>query len=57
MASPSLVQEKPAAIADELARQIEQGVLPQGAQLLGERGKRFDASRRARRWWSCATAA
>jgi GntR family transcriptional regulator len=49
MASPSLVQEKPrySAIADELARQIEAGVLPQGAQLLGERElcKRFDASR------------
>lgn len=49
MASPSLVQEKPrySAIADELARQIEEGVLPQGAQLLGERElcKHFDASR------------
>lgn len=49
MASPSLVQEKPrySAIADELGRRIEEGVLPQGAQLLGERElcKHFDASR------------
>lgn len=49
MASASLVQERPrySTIADELARQIEEGALPQGAQLLGERElcKRFDASR------------
>lgn len=49
MASLSLVQDKPrySAIAEELARQIEDGALPQGAQLLGERElcKHFDASR------------
>lgn len=49
MASPSLLQDKPrySAIADELAKRIEDGTLPQGAQLLGERElcKLFDASR------------
>lgn len=49
MASLSLVQGKPrySTIAEELARQIEDGILPQGSQLLGERElcKHFDASR------------
>jgi GntR family transcriptional regulator len=47
--STSLVQEKArySAIADELARQIEAGELPRGAQLRGERelSRHFDASR------------